>query len=124
MDSECTPEAELLRIIQPAERKLRRLVKKPPAFYCGVIHAIEAWLANDFLGLSQYLGLTDLKAQAVRAVVNACKPKQALADLFGRYGQDFINTIDNPKLARQINHKQLISNSKSFARFAKLVGGP
>jgi len=121
VDSECTPEAELLKIVSPQETKLKRLIKSPLVMYCGVIHATEAWLAGDASALKLYLNSPNFRSSAANAVSKACKPKQALAALFDRHGREFVNTRDNPKLAQGIDVGQLIKTSQSFARFARLV---
>ncbi len=120
-DSECTPEEEFLKIALPIEKQVRDLVKNPPVHYCGVIHATEAWLACDALALGRYIGLGHTKASGTQAVVNSCKPKQALRELFRRYGQDFTNVRDNPRLADAVDAQELIKISASFTRFANLV---
>ncbi len=120
-DSECTPEKEFLKIIVPVEKELRHLVKYPPVYYCGVIHATEAWLACDASALGRYVGLGNTKATGTQAIVNSCKPKQALRELFDRHGRDFTNVRDNPRLADAVNAQELVKISASFARFADLV---
>ncbi len=120
-DSECTPEKEFLKIVLPIEKELRVLVVDPPVYYCGVIHATEAWLACDALALGRYIGLGNIKASGTQAIVNSCKPKQALRELFGRYGQDFTNVRDNPRLADVVDAQELLKISTSFTRFANLV---
>ena len=120
-DSECTPEDEFLRIVLPIEKEVRALVKNPPVYYCGVIHATEAWLACDAMALGRYIGLGDTRAPGAQAIVNSCKPKQALRELFGRNGKDFTNVRDNPRLADVVDVQELLRISTSFARFARLV---
>ncbi len=120
-DSECTPEEEFLKIALPVEKELRDLVKNPPVYYCGVIHATEAWLACDALALGRYLGLGNIKASGTQAIVNSCKPKQALRELFDRHGRYFTNVRDNPRLADVVDAQELLKISTSFARFANLV---
>jgi hypothetical protein len=124
VDSECTDEEKLFEIVRPLERQLRKLVRDPPVFYCGVIHATEAWLASDSSALGRYLHSVRMKVSDVRAVANACKPKQALAELFDRHGREFSNVRDNPRLALEADPQELIRRSKSFARFAKLLCDP
>jgi hypothetical protein len=120
-DSECTPEEEFLKIVLPIERDLRDLVKKPPVYYCGVIHATEAWLACDAVALGKYIGLGNTKAPGTQAIVNSCKPKQALREFFTRHGREFTNVRDNPRLADTLDAEVLVKVSASFARFAKLL---
>jgi hypothetical protein len=120
-DSECTPHEDFLRIVQPIENTLKRLVGSLSVHYCGVIHATEAWLACDAAALARYLRLASIGESSARAIVNSCKPKQALRELFLRHGREFINVRDNPRLANEVNTGELIRRSKSFARFAELL---
>lgn len=120
-DSECTPEAEFLRLALPIEKQVRAVVKNPPVHYCGVIHATEAWLACDALALGRYIGLGNTKASGTLAIVNSCKPKQAMRELFHRHRRDYTNVRDNPRLADAVDAQELIRVSASFTRFASLV---
>jgi hypothetical protein len=124
VDSECTPEGEMLKIVTPVEKEIKRKVKHLSVAYCGVIHATEAWLAADGLALGRYLGCGAINPSVVRSVVSACKPKDALSDLFDRHGREFSNVQDNPRLASLVDPKQIAKISKSFARFAGLLVSP
>lgn len=124
VDSECTREEDLLDTLRPLERQLRRLVGNPPVFYSAVIHAIEAWLASDASALGRYLGSPNIADPTTRVVVNACRPKQALAKLFHRSRREFINVRDNPNLAHELDPQVAARTCRSFARFVRLVRDP
>jgi len=124
VDFECTQENESARIVRSRQEQLSKLVTKPPSFYCAVVHATESWLVGDEKGLSRYLNQSKISISAVGSVRTACKPKPAMDRLFRRYQREFSNVRDNPKLAEILDLREVAKNSKSFARFARLVRDP
>ena len=124
VDWECTQESEASRIVKPLQAELNRIQRRPPAFYCSVIHATESWLAADEGGLCKYLNKSRVASSAIRRVRDACRPKPAMTSLFRTQGREFSNVRDNPRLAEILNPQEMIKNSTSFARFARLIEDP
>lgn len=119
-DSECTDPAYWIAKTKILEQEFVKRGYKLPVRYVIVEHSLEGWLACDGEALQAVLG-TRVRSTTALSIAHACRPAQAMKQLFKRNGKSFNKVTHNPKIAENVKPKVLVENSPTFAYLAKLV---
>ena len=53
-----------------------------------------------------------------------CKPKKIMKKVFRQNGKGFLNTRDNPRIAKRIDIDKIVKNNKSFEHFRDRIKDP
>jgi hypothetical protein len=119
-DSECTDPAYWIAKTKMLEQQFVKRGHKMPVRYVIVDHSLEGWLACDGTALQAVLG-THIRPNATLSITRACRPAQAMKQLFKRNGKSFNKVTHNPKIAENVKPEVLIGKSPTFAYLVKLV---
>jgi hypothetical protein len=122
VDSECTPEEEVLKKLKEVENSLKTKTKQPIYYLC-VTHALEGWLLGDPDGIKQLLG-PRAKVHIPPSATLECKPKEIIKDIFQKADKEFLPARDNQRIAEKIDLKIVGKNNKSFYNFQAQVKDP
>jgi len=122
VDSECTPEEEVLKELKRLENSIK-VKTKQPIYYLCVTHALEGWLLGDPDGIKQYLG-PRAKVHIPPSASLECKPKDIMKDIFREVDKDFLPSLHNERIAEIIDLKIAGKNNKSFYNFQTQVRDP
>ena len=119
-DSECTDPGDWIAKTKILETEFARLGHKMPVRYVIVGHSLEGWLACDEAALRVVLG-PQARLTALPKVACACRPAEAMKQLFKRHGKSFNKVIHNPRIAENVDPRILERNSPTFTYLARLV---
>jgi len=87
--------------------------------YVIVVHALETWLLQDPKAIRKVLGVT-VATQKLQEIGNNCRPDRALMRVCG----DFKKSIDDERIAREVDVKLVESQNSSFKEFVDALRDP
>ncbi|MFC1968617.1 DUF4276 family protein [Chloroflexota bacterium] len=119
-DSECTDPEYWIAKAKILEPEFAKRGHKMPVRYVIVSHSLEGWLACDEAALRAVLG-PRVRLTALPNVACACRPAEAMKQLFKRNGKSFNKVIHNPRIAENVEPRALARNSPTFAYLVSLV---
>ena len=122
IDSEGVDPARTLERTHSVSNELNRIASSVPVSYIVVDHSLEGWLACEVDAVKAVLG----RNATVRIRGNPednPRPAKVLERVFRSNGKTFKKTVDNPKIAHQVNPEVIAQKSPTFRRLVDILAG-
>lgn len=113
---------QLQNKVSEVHEQLKNIATPIVSEYIIVMRALESWTGADGQALKSYLGVP-ARIQGIKE--DNPRPKETLIRLFWKHRKrDFVETRDNPELAKIVSLNVLRTRNKSFALFQEKVIDP
>lgn len=123
IDAECNSINKLNESVKKIEKEIKKSFENIIIHYCIVVHALETWLATDYIAVSEYYKIDEKKVEKDISIKiqKECNPKDFLKKMLGNKF-DYIR--DDVKIAKKIDIERIAKRNDSFAYFKKVVLDP